>query len=97
MANFVSLNVPPAAIEKGGNELLRVAIAQGELYMSLKRGFDDPEAWGRALSEIVRHVSQVYAAETPYNKETAVKRILDAFAEGMAGDASGAGSTVAKR
>jgi hypothetical protein len=96
MANFTSLNVPPPAIEKGGNELLRAAIAQGELYMSLKRGFDDPEGWGRVLAEIVKHVSQVYATETSYNRETAVKRILDAFAEGMAADVPGAPS-VAKR
>src|ERR1044072_1807404 len=85
MANFNSLNIPPPAIERGGNELMRVAIANdGELYMSIRRGFDDPEAWGRALAEVVKHVSQIYATETKYNKAEAAKRILDIFAQEVA-------------
>jgi hypothetical protein len=84
MANFNPLNIPPPAIEKGGNELMRVAIADGELYMSIRRGLDDPEGWGRVLAEIAKHVSQIYATETKYNKADAAKRILDAFAQDMA-------------
>ena len=84
MANFNPLSVPPAALEQGGNEILRAAIANGELYMSLKRSFDDPEGWGRLLADVVKHVSQVYATETAYNRADAVKRILDAFAKEMA-------------
>ena len=96
MASFNALNVPPAAIEKGGDELMRVAIANGELYMSLRRGFDDPEGWGRVLAEVVKHVSQIYATETKYNKENAAKRILEAFAQDMAAGAPGA-PTIAKQ
>jgi uncharacterized protein DUF5076 len=89
MANFDALNVPPSAIEKGGNELMRVAVADGELYMSIRRGFDDPEAWGRVIAEIAKHVSQIYATETKYNKLEAAQRILDAFAKDMAGGEAG--------
>ena len=91
MASFNALNVPPPAIEHGGNELMRVAIAKGELYMSIRRGFDDPEAWGRALAEVVKHVSQIYATETKYNKAEAAKRMLDVFAKEVA---TGEGSPV---
>ena len=91
MASFNSLNVPPPAIEHGGNELMRVAIAKGELYMSIRRGFDDPEGWGRVLAEVVKHVSQIYATETKYNKAEAAKRMLDVFAKEVA---TGEGSPV---
>ena len=84
MANFNALNIPPPAIEQGGNELMRVAVANGELYMSIRRGFDDPEGWGRVLAEVVKHVSQIYATETKFNKAEAAKRILEAFAKEMA-------------
>jgi hypothetical protein len=98
MASFNALNVPPAAIEHGGNELMRMAVANGELYMSIRRGFDDPEGWGRALADVVKHVSQIYATETKFNKADAAKRILEAFAQDMAADAPGApGPTLAKR
>ena len=99
MANFNALNIPPPAIERGGNELMRVAVANdGELYMSIRRGFDDPEGWGRVMAEVAKHVSQIYATETKYNKTDAAKRILDTFAQEMAADAPGApGPSIAKR
>jgi hypothetical protein len=90
MANYDALKVPPAALEYGGAEIMRAAIANGELVMSLKRAFDDPEGWGRLLAEVVKHVSQVYSMETPFSRADAVKRILDAFAKEMeASDAPG--------
>ena len=92
MANFNALNIPPPAIERGGNELMRVAVANdGELYMSIRRGFDDPEGWGRVLAEVAKHVSQIYATETKYNKAEAAKRMLDIFAQEVA---TGEGSPV---
>jgi len=86
---FNALNVPPPAIEQGGAEIMRAAIANGELYMSLRRAFDDPEGWGRLLADVVKHVSQIYATETKFNRADAAKRILEAFAEEMKSDAPG--------
>ena len=60
--------------------MMRAAIANGELFMSLRRAFDDPEGWGRLLADVVKHVSQIYAAETKFNKADAAKRIVEAFA-----------------
>jgi hypothetical protein len=88
---FSALQVPPSAIEQGGAEIVRAAIANGELYMSLRRAFDDPEGWGRLLADIVKHISQIYATETKFSKADAAKRILEAFAKEMAAaDAPGA-------
>src|ERR1044072_8681438 len=92
MPNLHAMNIPPPAIEKGGNELMRIAVANdGELYMSIRRGFDDPEGWVRLLAEVVKHVSQIYATETKFNKAEAAKRMLDVFAQEVA---AGEGSPV---
>ena len=80
MANFNALNIPPPAIEKGGHELMRAAVANdGELYMSIRRGFDDPEGWGRVLAEVVKHVSQIYATEGQFPEEQTLERIRALF------------------
>jgi hypothetical protein len=83
---FSALQVPPSANVAGGAELMRAAIANGELYLSLRRGFDDPEGWGRLIADVVKHISQIYATETKFNKADAAKRILEAFAREMAAD-----------
>ena len=94
---FSPLQIPPSANVAGGAELLRAAIANGELYLSLRRGFDDPEGWGRLVADIVKHVSQIYATETKFNKADAAKRILEAFAKEMAADTPDAAGAVQAR
>ncbi|MEA2968243.1 MAG: hypothetical protein QOE78_1504, partial [Alphaproteobacteria bacterium] len=39
MATFDPLHVPPAALEHGGVEVLRAAIVEGGLHVSLRRAF----------------------------------------------------------
>jgi hypothetical protein len=41
MASFDPLAVPPTALEHGGVEVLRAAVVQGGLHVSLRRAFDD--------------------------------------------------------
>ncbi|MFL5051891.1 MAG: DUF5076 domain-containing protein [Xanthobacteraceae bacterium] len=94
---FHPLRVPAQAVEHGGEEILRAVIAKGGLYLSLKRAFDDPEGWGRALAEVVKHVAQVYANETRYSKETAASRIIETFAQEMASDKPAAGVSTPNR
>ena len=45
MPTFDALHVPPTALEQGGVEVLRAAIVEGGLHVSLRRAFDDPQAW----------------------------------------------------
>ena len=53
---FDALHIPPTALEQGGVEVLRAAIVEGGLHVSLRRAFDDPEAWGMLLADVTRRL-----------------------------------------
>jgi Domain of unknown function (DUF5076) len=74
-AAFDALNAPPAALELGGTEVLRAAIVEGGLHVSLRRAFDDPEAWGMLIADITRHVARIYASEDKFREEETIERI----------------------
>ena len=98
MAHFNALNTPPGGANLGGTEIARIAIVDGDLRMSLIRGFEDPSAWGRLAAELLKHVSQMYAMETKHSRESAAKAMVEAFAHEMAADAPGdAAPSIAKR
>lgn len=60
---FDALAIPSDALEKGGIEILRASIVEGELHVTLRRAFEQPEHWGGLLSELVRRISRAYAAD----------------------------------
>ena len=68
---FDALHVPPAALEQGGVEVLRAAIVDGALHVSLRRAFDDPEAWGMLIADITRHVGAHLRRTSVREDETA--------------------------
>jgi hypothetical protein len=72
---FDALNVPPAALEQGGTEILRAVIVNGALHVSLRRAFDDPEAWGMLIADVTRHVARIYATEDDFREAETVERI----------------------
>jgi hypothetical protein len=74
-AVFDALHIPPSALEAGGVEVLRCAIVDGALHVSLRRAFDDPEAWGMLIADITRHVARVYASEDKFREEETITRI----------------------
>jgi hypothetical protein len=47
--SYNALNPPPLVRDKPANEVMRVAVHNGELHMSLRRGFNDPGAWGAVV------------------------------------------------
>ena len=76
---FDALHVPPAAFEQGGVEVLRAVIVDGALHVSLRRAFDDPEAWGMLIADITRHVSRIYADKFPEGETVErIRSIYDA-------------------
>ena len=79
MATFDPLAVPPAALEEGGTEVLRCAVVGGALHVSLRRAFDDPQAWGMLIADVTRHVARIYANETGTDEGRIVERIRDMF------------------
>ena len=44
--SYNALNPPPLVRDKPANEVMRVAVHNGELHMSMRRGFDDPARHG---------------------------------------------------
>ena len=79
MAGFDALKAPPTALEKGGTEVLRAAIVDGGLHVSLRRAFDDPEAWGMILADLTRHVARIYRTEDNIPEERTIERIRNLF------------------
>ena len=70
---FDALHVPPAALDQGGVEVMRAVIVEGALHVSLRRAFDDPEAFGMMIADITRHVGRIYADK--FREEETVERI----------------------
>jgi hypothetical protein len=79
MPSFDALNAPPTALENGGIEVLRAAIVEGGLHVSLRRAFDDPEAWGMLIADVARHVARIYATEGNLPEEQTIERIRNIF------------------
>ena len=79
MATYDALKAPPTALEKGGTEVLRAAIVEGGLHISLRRAFDDPEAWGMVIADLARHVARIYRTEDNIPEERTIERIRNMF------------------
>ena len=76
---FEALHIPPAAMEQGGVEVLRAVIVDGGLHVSLRRAFDDPEAWGMLIADVARHIARIYATEKKMPEAETVERIRAIF------------------
>ena len=76
---YDALIIPPTALEHGGVEVLRAAIVDGGLHVSLRRAFDDPEAWGMLIADVARHVARIYATESNFREEETLERIRALF------------------
>jgi len=79
MPTFDALNPPPTVLEHGGMEVLRAAIVEGTLHVSLRRAFNDPEAWGLLIADVARHVARIYATESNMPEEQTIERIRNMF------------------
>ena len=78
-AKFEALNVPPAALEHGGREVLRAVITDGNLHVALRRAFDEPEVWGILLADLVRHVARIYALEAGLREDDVIDKVRAMF------------------
>ena len=73
------LAAPPDVEAHGGTEILRLFVSGGALSLSMQRGFDRPEMWGRLLADLARHVAGVYERETEIDADMALAEISAAF------------------
>jgi hypothetical protein len=86
---YDSLSIPPAARSGGGAEVMRAAVVGESFALSLRRGFDDPAAWGLLFATAARQVAHIYAAELGGDEGMLLARIREAFDTDLdsAGDA----------
>jgi hypothetical protein len=91
---FEALMIPPDALEKGGVEILRASVVEGDVNISMRRAFDDPFTWGVLLVDLARHAARVYAKETSFSEEEAMAQIA-AGIQAELDDPSDPGSTQA--
>ena len=78
---YDTLSIPPAGKQFGGLELLRAGIIEGHLGLSLRRGFDDPRAWGVVLAGVARDVARIFVNETSISRDDALRAIAATFVE----------------
>jgi hypothetical protein len=76
---YQALNIPPAAQQRGGIEVLRSAVIDGELHLTLRPLFDNPKDWGRLFAEVARQVAQVYAHQQRLSESEALQGITSGF------------------
>lgn len=76
---FDALHIPPLAIEKGGTEVLRAVVIEGDLHLAIRRAFDEPETWGMLLADIARHVGRIYARESGMSEREIVEKLCETF------------------
>jgi hypothetical protein len=78
-APFDAFDVPPAAFGPAANEVLRAAVVDGGLQVSIRPAFDDPEVWGIMLADIARHAARMFASENKTTEDAALRAICDMF------------------
>ncbi len=82
--SYNALKIPPSAEGKDGIEVLRAAIVEGGLHVTLRRAFDDPTAWGVLLADVARQVARAYVHEKLGNEEDVVETIRAIFLKEVA-------------
>src|SRR3982751_4789225 len=90
---YNALNLPPLVSDKDANEVVRGAVLNGELHMSLRRGFDDPGVWRLLLVDAARHVARAYAHDKIVTEDEALERIRDGFEKAIRQPPEGSAET----
>jgi len=71
-----ALDIPPnASFDQEASEVLRAWVTRGNLEVSLKRGWDEPGAWGILLVDLARHAARAFAYEGICSEDHALERI----------------------
>ena len=72
--------LPPDVMGRDdATEVLRAFVVDGGLSIAFARAFEEPEMWGLLLVDVARHASRVYARESAYSEDEALRRIVDMF------------------
>jgi Domain of unknown function (DUF5076) len=82
-SSYQALSIPPAANTQGGVEVLRCAVIDGELHLTLRPAFSEPNGWGQLFAEVARQVARAYAHERRFTEPETLARISSAFEANM--------------
>ena len=77
---YQALALTQQAPDNGGVEILRAGIIDGELFVSARRAFQEPDKWGEVLAEVADRLGAIYAAEiSGLSRKDVAVRIAEAF------------------
>jgi hypothetical protein len=76
---FDALQLPEAALTHGGAEILRCAVINQGLHVTMRPVFEDTEMWGRVLADIAFQLAGVYANQTKVPVTDILAKIRAAF------------------
>lgn len=76
---FDALHLPPAALDRGGVEILRAGVIDDGLHVTLRPVFDDTRLWGRVLADIANQVARAYAHQERGSAVDVIAHIRAAF------------------
>ena len=93
MSAYNELKPPPQVRNQPANEVMRAAVFDGALHISLQRGFPDPATWGHLFVDAARHVARAYAHENICTEQDAFERIRASFEEAVRQPAEGVSAT----
>jgi hypothetical protein len=80
---YNTLPVADEALDRGGVELLRVGLADEELFITLRSPFQKPDEWGWVLADITRHLADHYSANSDLTEDDVVTAVAQAFAQSL--------------
>src|SRR5262245_29793914 len=76
---YQALSIPPDANDRGGLEILRCAVIDGELHITFRPAFTEPDGWGPLFAEVTRQVAFAYARDNRFAEAESIARITTAF------------------
>ena len=80
---FDALQLPPAALERGGVEIIRAGIIDDGLHVTLRPVFEDTRLWGRVLADMAFQVARAYAHQERGKIDEILANIRAAFDQDM--------------
>ena len=76
---YQALQIPPTALDKGGIEVLRTAIINDDVHVTLRPAFQEPQAWGLLLAQVIRNVGRAYAQQPQFKEAEVIAQVRQAL------------------
>ena len=81
--SYQALQIPPTAVDKGAIEVLRTAILDDNVHVTLRPIFEAPEAWGLLLAQVIRNVGRAYAQQARFREVEVIAQVRQALQQDL--------------